>query len=92
MSDLLLLPCDGELAFQFDFTDMVVAPTTLVSVTYTVPSPLTAFGQTDDLANFKSTIGLKGAVHGQTYVVQALGTLSNGEKVPKDAVFVGFNG
>lgn len=92
MNDLQLIPVDGEIAYTFDFSDVVIAPATLVSVSYTIPSPLTGFNQTDDLVNKKSTIGLKGAVHGQTYVVQALGVLSNGEKVPKDAVFVGFNG
>ena len=92
MSDLLLLPVEAELAFVFDFSDMIVAPTTLVSVTITAPAPLVLFGQVDDLGNKRTTIGIKGALHGETYVVQAKGVLSNGEKVPKDATFIGWNG
>lgn len=92
MSDLFLIPVDGELAYTFDFSDVVIAPTTVTAIAVSAPSPLTAFGQTDDLANKKTVVGLKGAAHGQRYVVQALATLSNGEKVPKDATFLGFNG
>lgn len=92
MNDLQLLPVEGELAYTFDFSAEVVAPVTLASVVITVQSPLTKGTQQDDLGNAKSIIIIKGAVHGQVYNVQAVGTLSNGEKIPKDATFIGFNG
>lgn len=91
MNDLHLLPVEGEIAYTFDFSDVVIAPATVTAIVITA-GDLTAFNQTDDLANKKTTVGLKGAVHGVTYNVQARATLSNGEKVPKDATFVGFNG
>lgn len=92
MPDLILLPVEAELAVVFDFSDMVIAPATLISVTVTAPAPLTLFGQTDDLPNNRTTIGVKGALHGETYVVQAIGATSTGEKIPKDATFQGWNG
>ena len=91
MNDLQLLPVDGEIAYTFDFSDVVIAPATLVSVSFTASTGVTLFGQSDDLANLASTIGVKLASHGVRYTVQALGSLSNGEKVVKDASFVGFN-
>lgn len=91
VNDYQVIPVDSELAYTFDFSDVVIAPATVTEIIVTAGG-LTAFNQTDDLANKKTTVGLKGAVHGETYNVQARATLSNGEKLPKDATFVGFNG
>jgi hypothetical protein len=92
MSDVQLLPTEAEFVYTFDFSAEVVAPVTLASVVITVPLPLTKGTQQDDLANAKTLIIIKGAVHGERYMGQAIGTLSNGEKIPKDVIFVGFNG
>jgi hypothetical protein len=92
MSDVQLLPTEAELDYTFNFSDDVVAPVTLASIVITVPLPLTKGTQQDDLANAKTIVIIKGAVHGERYMGQAIGTLSNGVKITKDAIFIGFNG
>ena len=94
-NDLQLLPVSGELAYTWDFSDVIPSTSpltvTLASVAFTADTPLTVGSQTDDLSNYRSTVIISGAVHAGVYVVQALGTLSNGEVIPKDVTFVCFN-
>lgn len=91
MSEHFLLNVGAELLYTFDFSADISAPATLASVTYSADSPLVTFGQLDDLTNKRSTIGVKGAAHGNTYVLQATGTTSLGEKIVKDVTLQGFN-
>jgi len=86
MSDLQLLPINGELLYTFDFTNEVPAAVTVTAIDYVVPVQLAQFADSDDLANKKGTIGLRkgtSGAHGQTLQVEAKATLSNNEKVPK---------
>lgn len=91
MSDLQAIAVGGKLNYQFDWSSEVSGAVTLDSVTASVPSPLTVT-KTDDLGNKKSTLQIAGALHGVTYQVRALGTLSTGEIVPKTLTLRGFNG
>lgn len=86
MSDLQLLPINGELLYTFDWSPDVTGSVTVTAIDYVVPAQLVQFADSDDLVNKKGTIGLrKGATgaHGQTLQVEGKATLSNGEKVPK---------
>ena len=86
MSDLQLLAVTGELLYTFDFTLEVPGAATVTAIDYVVPTQLTQFADSDDLANKKGTIGLRvsgSGLHGHTCVVEAKATLSNSEKVTK---------
>jgi hypothetical protein len=79
----------GELLYTFDFSEQIPASSPQVSISaidYTIPSELTSIADTDDLANYKGTLGLKphatNGKHGQTLLVKAVASLSNSEKVP----------
>lgn len=91
-NDLQALAVNGKLLYTFDWSDVMPAGQTLNSIDYVLPTPLTTFADSDDLANFKGTVGIQGAVHGATYQVQAKGTLSNGEHVVKNLTIRGFDG
>lgn len=96
-NDHQMLPVEGELAFTFDYSDVLpgTSPaTTVTSIAISAgesPALVTIGTQTDDLANARTTVILSGIAHGQVGVVQALATLSNGEVIPKDITLVGFN-
>lgn len=97
MSAFKLLKVGGQMAYTWDFSDDMPESspaTSLTGVTFSVegsPEPLTVSGQVDNLSAYSSTVVISGATHAGIYVVQALGTLSNGEVIPKDATFVCFN-
>ena len=92
-SDLQALAKDGKLLYTFDWAAEVPAAVTINSpVVYVIPSPLSQFASSEDLGNKKSTIGLQGALHGETYQVQAKATLSNTEVVVKNLTVRGING
>lgn len=82
----------GELLYTFDWSADIPVGVALSSVAYTVPIPLDKYIDTPDIANKKSTIGLRGAVHAGLYEVLALATLNSGEKVPKAITIRGFRG
>jgi hypothetical protein len=86
-ADLQLLPINGQLLYTFDWTPDVPGGATLTAVDYVLPagSKLTQFADSDDLPNRRGTIGLRNntARKGDTYEIEARGTLSNGEQVPK---------
>lgn len=92
MNDYQVLPVQGDLAYTVDFTDVLPAAVTLSSVAWTISPQITLASQSNDYANALSTIKVSGATHAVQYVLQALGTLSNGEVVPKDVALLGFNG
>lgn len=92
MNDHQIIPVQGELAYTVDFTDVIPATVTLSSVAWTISPSITLANQANDYANGKCTIKVSGAVHGMPYMLQALGTLSNGEVIPKDIALMGWNG
>jgi hypothetical protein len=91
-ADLQALAVAGQLLYTFDWAAEVPAAVTIISVAYVLPSPLTQFASSEDFGNKKSTIGLQGALHGETYQVRATATLSNTEQVVKNLSVRGFNG
>ena len=95
MSDYQLLPVGGKLAYTFDFTDALPASSplpTVSSFTITADAAVTVGTQTDDSANYRTTILLSGLTHAGQYLAQCVCNLSNGEQIPKDLTLIGFNG
>ena len=92
MNDSQVLPVEGALLYTADFTDSLPATVTLVSCVWTCSPSLTLASQVDNLPAAQSTIKVSGGTHGIVYNLQAKGTLSNGEVVPKDIALLGFNG
>jgi hypothetical protein len=90
MSDLFAHAPAGELLYTFDWSADVPSGVSITQVDYTLPSPLQSFADADDFPNKRSTIGIRGVLHGATYQVHALATLSSGEKVPKTLVIRGY--
>jgi hypothetical protein len=101
MNDSQFFPVGSTIRYTADFTEAIPSssPATLLSsVSWSISpqsgSPLspTASDQLDDLVNYKSSIEVVGCLHGSTYVLQAAGTLSDGQTIYKDVSLVGFNG
>jgi hypothetical protein len=94
-----LLPGEKQL-YTFDWTPQMPSTsplTTISSVAYTItptysPQTLNVYSTSIDTTNNKSTVGLQGAVSGETYQLTAEATLSNGEIVGENITFRGFNG
>lgn len=94
MNDFQMIQVQGELAYTFDFTDALPSTspaTTVSSVALTAQTGLTLGTPSADYANARVTVIVSGATHAQQYWVQAIATLSNGEKIPKDLTLLGFN-
>jgi len=72
---------EGSLRYTFDWEDDVPSGVTLESVEHTVPSPLTRVDQTTDSVAKTSSVQIAGGAHGGVYLIRALATLSNGERV-----------
>jgi hypothetical protein len=91
VSEVFALHPEGQLFYTFDFSGEIPSSSpipTISSVTYIIvpsysPQRLYAFDTSEDLDNYTASINLAGAVHGETYQVTALATLTNGEIVPK---------
>ena len=92
MNDFQLNPVESVLFYTVDFTDEMPTAGTISSVTFSGSSALTLSSQSNDFANYKSSIKVSGAAHGGSYVLQAKAVLSNGESVVKDISLIGFNG
>lgn len=95
MASVQLLPAEAKYAYTADFTEQLPNVTvTVSSVVWSItPSDgMTIGGQSDDLANARSTIFVSGQSHGATLVLQAKATLSNTEIIVKDIPLRGFNG
>ena len=95
MNDFQLLPVQGKLAYTFDFTDVIPSSSplpTVSSITVSASAGVTVGAQTDDLANYRTTVTFSGPSHAGQYLAQALAVLSNGEEIPKDLTLIGFNG
>jgi hypothetical protein len=91
VSDVFSLHPSGKLFYTFEFDAEIPSSSpmpTISSVSYVIvpsysPRTLYAFDTSEDFDNYACSINLAGAVHGETYQVTALATLSNGEVVPK---------
>lgn len=83
---------DAHLKYTFDWSADIPEGISLVSVAHTVPSPLVIESEVTDVDALQSTVAIAGSMHGQTYLVTALATLSNGEQIPGEATLRGFNG
>lgn len=92
MNDFQVIPVTGKLLFTVDFTDQVPTGVTVTQVIWSAVPALTLNGQSNDLANKKSSIRAELPSHGVTYQVKAVATLENGEEVPKFWTGIGFNG
>lgn len=83
-------PADSAF-YTFEWVDL--PPTvTLVSVSHTVPSPLTKVSETTNVAAGTSTVRISGGVHGAMYLIEAQATLSNGESLNRQFPLRVFNG
>jgi hypothetical protein len=91
MYDLFMIGVGAELFYTFDFSADVSTPATLANVVFTADAGITLSAQANDLNNKRASIKVSGAEHGRTYVVQAVGTTSTGEKIVKDVTLQGFN-
>jgi hypothetical protein len=73
--------------YTFDWTSDLPSASplpTISSVSYSIvpsysPQRLYAVSTSEDFSNYRSSVLLAGAVHGETYQVTAACTLSNGE-------------
>lgn len=87
---VIIDPADSAIV-TFDWSDVLGDSLALVSVTHTVPSPLTKAAESTDIPNKASGVKVSGAAHGGLYQVEAQATLSNGESINRQATVRGFN-
>lgn len=97
-TDFQVLPVDGVMSYTVDYSDELTGGATLTAVAWTIVpqsgSPLTPAlsNQTDNLSEAQSTITVSGGAHNRLYVLQAVGTTSTGEQIPKDISLLALNG
>lgn len=97
-TDFQLLPVQGVMSYTFDWSEELTGGATLASVAWSITpqtgSPLapSVADQSDNLSEAQSTITVANGVHGKVYVLQAIGTTSTGEEIPKDVGLVCVNG
>jgi hypothetical protein len=96
--DFQFLPTQGVLNYTVDYSADLAGGATLTAVAWSITpqsgSPLTpsVSGQSNNYAEAQSTITVQGGLHGSSYVLQAIGTTSAGEQIPKDISLLAFNG
>lgn len=73
---------DADLVYTFDWSDDIPDGVQLDSVVHLVPAPLEIELEQTDPATNRSTVQISGGVHGKTYLVKALATLTEGEDIP----------
>lgn len=83
---------NDEQRYVFDFSESVPDGVSITEVVFTVPYPLEEFGESPDLANKRSVIGIRAVRHGGMYTVLALATLSDGRRITQSLTLRGFNG
>jgi hypothetical protein len=90
---VILLDPEDTVVVTFEWDDAIPSTsplTTLVSVAHTAPSasPTTLIlqGESTDVTAKTSAAKVSGGVHGETYLLTAAATLSNGEVVNRSAV------
>ena len=76
--------------FECDWTDSLPAGVTVSSVVHSVPSPLVKAAEST--ATPLSYVRVSGAIHGQTYLIEASATLSNTEVLNRQFPLRCFNG
>lgn len=84
-------PTDA-LLYGFDWSNVIEAGASLVSVAYTLPESLVAEFTVTDSTNKISAIRVSGVAHTGLYRVKARALLSNGEYVNAALVIRGFDG
>lgn len=92
MSDVFVQDVTGELLYTFDFSADVPLGVTVTSIDVTAPAPLALFASSNDYANKRKTVGLRGFLHGAIYQVLAVATLDSSEKQPKTITVRGMSG
>lgn len=92
MNDFQILPVESAQVYTADFSDVLPSAVTLTACVWTCSPSLTLGSQTDNLLSAQSSIKASGSAHDVVYVLQAKGTLSNGETITKDIALRGFNG
>lgn len=88
----LLADSADQANYQFDWQDALPNGVSLVSVVHTVPIPLEIVSETTDTASKKSTVMVRGGVHGMRYLLHGLATLDNGETLRRQGVLRIFVG
>ena len=89
MTVLLVDPGDS-IVLEMDWSDSLADGVTISGVTHSVPLPLTKVSESDDSPS--SFVRVSGAVHGQTYLIEASATLSTGETLNRQFPLRCFNG
>lgn len=98
MSEFFALAPGAKEFYTFDWSEEIPAGSpaiTISSVSYSIspslsPQQLREFDTAEQFDQYRSSVGLQGALHGRTYLVTALCTLSNGEVIPKAIAIKGF--
>lgn len=90
MADLFTHAPGGELLYTFDFTNEVPDGAAITGIDYEVPAPVEKYVDSDDLANKRGVIGLRGVPNGGPYLITAIATINNGEKAPLTLVVIGI--
>jgi hypothetical protein len=91
-------PVGSAIRYTADFTNALPTGETVSAVTWTITpqagSPLspTVGDQVDDFANNKSSIEVAGCLNAERYVLQALGTFTDGQIIAKDISLQSVNG
>lgn len=84
---------EGSLKYTFEWADAIPQNVSLVSVSYSMDSSLTLDSSLTDPDGQTSTIQVSGIEHGGYYVIKAIATLDNSERVPDQQLVIrGFNG
>jgi hypothetical protein len=91
MTVLLTDPGDSAF-FEMDWSDALGTGVTLSSVAHSVPTGLTLVSEATDTTEGTSAVRVTGTSHGQTYLIQAAATLSNGEVINRQFPLRSFNG
>jgi len=92
MNDSQILPVQGEMLYTADFSDSLTDTVSLSAVAWSISPAITLSNQANDYPSARSTIKVSGCTHGTQYVLQALGTLTSGEVIPKDSALIGGKG
>lgn len=91
MTNIVVFDPSDSAVITFNWTDVVVAPITLVSTVHNVPAPMSKMSESTDVANGLSQVKVSGAVHGGICLVEGQATLSNGDVVNRQFPVRGFN-
>jgi hypothetical protein len=80
---------NGWITFHWD--EWIPSGVSLVSVTHSVPLPMTITAETTDVLSQQSAVRISGAQHGGRYMVTAQAVMSNGETLNRQYPIVGWD-